>query len=68
MPDESFDSLIELLQAKDEFFSEISNKPAKKRKINDGSVKKISNNSKAVAILIDLLVSLLTKAPSILEN
>lgn len=62
-PDESFDSIIELFQAKDEIFGEPVAKVHKKRKTNDGTAKNIPNN-KAIAILVDLLVSLLTKAPS----
>ena len=62
-PDESFDSIIELFQAKDEIFGEPVAKVHKKRKTNDGTAKNVPN-TKAIAILVDLLVSLLTKAPS----
>ena len=62
-PDESFDSIIELFQAKEEIFGEPVAKVHKKRKTNDGTAKNVPNN-KAIAILVDLLVSLLTKAPS----
>lgn len=66
-PEESFDTLAELLQVYEEMDLITCNKGskiAKKRKLNDGNEKIVGKNQKAMQVFMDILVSLLAKSPS----
>ena len=63
-PDESFETLSELFQVYSEVFEEKGSKISKKRKLNNGSEKKLIEKPLGIHVLMDVLVSLLAKSPS----
>ena len=62
-PDDSFETLDELFQVSDEIFIEKGSKSQKKRKLNNGTERKLTE-PKSIQVLMDIMVSLLAKSPS----